>query len=113
MPKKRRITPDQARLLAIRLVQQALANELEFGTEIIPNETRKELWYFREALPPNWSDGNTSDTSWDLLWAEMQLQLINILKGLDREAVRITLENPELRYTVQFPLSTPVAPATV
>ena|SRR5215467_2795047 len=105
MPKKRRITPDQARLFAITLIQQALQNEMEFGTEVIPSEMNRPEYYFHDYIPENWMDGDTSQKSWDLLWDEMQLELLNILKGLDREAVRIKVLNPALRYTVQYPLS--------
>lgn len=112
MAKKRRITVDQARLLAITYIQQALANEVEFGSQIIPDDTRQELFYFRQHLPEKWLDGNTSDKSWDQVWEAMTVELMTILKGLDREAVRVKVENPEFRYTVQYPLSTPngVAP---
>lgn len=115
MAKKRRITSEQARLLAIRMVQKAIENELEFGTQIIPDSIREEVWYFGDTLPPNWTDGQTSVKSWDQVWEAMTVELMTILKGLDREAVRIRLENPEFKYTVQYPLSTPngVAPKTV
>jgi len=113
MPKKRRVTPDQARLLAIRYIQQAIANEAEFGSQIIPAETRPEQYYYGSTLPERWTDGQTSNASWNALAEIVSVELMVILKGLDREAVRVTLENPEFRYTVKYPLTNGVAAKTV
>jgi len=109
MAKKRRVTVEQARLLAIAFIEKALANEQEFGAQIIPDDMPKPVFYLKDHLPENWSDGNTSERSWNLVWLEVTLQLVTILKGLDKEAVRIRLENPDFRYNVQYPLSNGVA----
>lgn len=113
MAKKRRVSQEQARLLAIAFIQRALENEEEFGSQVIPDDMPKPMWYLRYVLPENWTDGNTSEKSWHLLWLEVTLQLVTILKGLDKEAVRIRLENPDFRYSVQYPLSNGIAPKTV
>jgi len=103
--KKRRVTDDQARLLAIKLIETALSNEMEFGSQIIPPDMRKELWYFKDVLPPNWADGQTSDQSWNQLWESMRLQLLIIMHGLDREALRVRIANPDFTYFTLFPVA--------
>jgi hypothetical protein len=106
VPKKRRITPDQARLLAIKLIMDAVDNQLDNAKDGLVADSLKEIiltWY-DDMLPTKW-DAETSDKSWNQLWEEMRFQLVVILKGLDREAVRIRLENPDFTYKVQYPLS--------
>ncbi len=108
MAKKRRVTVEQARLLAIWLIQKAVDREQEEFLNVLGAEEIGKLIY-DTVLPEQWQDGQTSERSWNLLWLEVTLQLTTILKGLDKEAVRIRLENPDFRYNVQYPLSNGVA----
>lgn len=87
MPKKRRITDDQARLLAITIIQQAVTNLGRLGAN-----------YLGDVLPVKWQDGQTSEPSWDHVQLETHVQLAKIMKCLDEEARSVMAENPDFRY---------------
>jgi hypothetical protein len=103
--KKRRVTINQARLLAIRYIQQALVNKKQDD-----EHDKKVLWntalikieeeVFKDILPEKWYDGNTSEQSWEHVWIEMHIQLENIVGCLSEEAQRIQQENPDFQHKV-------------
>lgn len=97
MAKKRRITTDQARLLAIFVIQQAVNREMD-GYLVPLSSEELGTRYFDEILPKKWQDGQTSEKSWEAMELDMDVQLDCILKGLEQEAQRIMAENPDFRY---------------
>jgi hypothetical protein len=98
--KKRRITNDQARFLAIHLINEMVSNGVN------PNPGKRstiETWQldaFTRVLPEKWSDGNTSEQSWDHVWLESSAWVNKIMACLLEEAERIQAENPEFRQPV-------------
>lgn len=92
MAKKRRVTRDQARLLAIAFIQRVVAVELVSGETMQPDDMRTA--YFRDHLPEKWYDGQTSDQSWEHIWDETRIQLLNLVDCLVEEAKRVQRENP-------------------
>jgi hypothetical protein len=105
--KKRRVTADQARLLAIQYILDAVQTQRENEQDGLVADVREEAieQYWKKNLPANWFDGQTSMKSWGQLWNEVDFQLHVILKGLDREAVRVSVEDPAMKYKIQYPLS--------
>jgi len=87
VPKKRRITDDQARLLAITIIQQAVTNLGRLGAN-----------YLGDVLPVKWQDGQTSEPSWDHVQLETHVQLQKIMDCFNEEAKRIVQENQDFRY---------------
>jgi hypothetical protein len=100
--KKRRITEDQARFLAISLINRVV-NSVETGTKPAhPDEPREWVTaFFRNNLPEKWFDDQTSDQSWEHAWIEIMRQITIIIICLTEEQERILKENPTFRRVVQ------------
>lgn len=101
MPKKRRITDDQARFLAISLINRVVSTQIN----VHPGQQGLDplAWEFlaiQQKLPEKWMDGQTSDQSWDHVWLETMSQLIKIMICLAEEADNIHAQNPEFRHVV-------------
>lgn len=100
MPKKRRITKNQAQILAIRYIQVALNREAIHAMDNTPSSYGKCFEYFGDVLPLKWADGQTSAQSWDHVWEETEIQLTNILECFDDMAKQLQKDNTEFRYPV-------------
>lgn len=99
MAKKRRVTDDQARMLAIYVIMRAIDKEAD-GYISPLSDQELGTSYFRDLLPKKWLDGQTSEQSWAAIRLEMDVQLAKITECLDEEAKSIVGQNPEFRYTV-------------
>jgi hypothetical protein len=95
MPKKRRVTTEQAKFLALVLIQRVVVMELLSGATMRPDDMRTA--YFRDHLPEKWYDGQTSDQSWEHVWDEMRIQLGLLLDCFAEEATRLSKENQGFR----------------
>jgi hypothetical protein len=98
--KKRRITNDQARFLAIHLINEMVSNGVNPNPRKRPPLETWQLDAFRKALPEKWNDGNTSEQSWDHVWLESSTWIAKIMGCLLEEAKQIQAENPEFRLLV-------------
>lgn len=103
MPKKRRITQNQARFLAIRYIQVAVIDQNLETNKSSPNNQAWAFDNFGDLMPARWGDGQTSDQSWEHVWDEVHIQMENIMGCLAEEAQRILKENPEFRYPAYPP----------
>jgi hypothetical protein len=95
--KKRRVTVDQARMLAISIINLGVTAELEERVYVLAPEELGMI-YLKGNIPDRWNDGQTSDQSWDSLKEEIRIQLENIIDCLNEEARRIQKKNPEFHY---------------
>ena len=100
MTKKRRVTQDQGRLLAIGFLRDVLSSELATGPGTANSPHDMAVAYFMGYLPEKWADGETSNASWDQLWEEFNIQLGWITDALNGEAMRLAKENPGFNYII-------------
>jgi hypothetical protein len=98
--KKRRVTDDQARLLAIGFMRDIICSELATGPGTSNSSHDMAIAYFMAYLPEKWFDEQTSDQSWDHVWLEMNVQLEAIFDALNGEAMRTAQDNPGFQYWI-------------
>jgi hypothetical protein len=93
--KKRRVTTEQAKFLAILMIRDMSIN---IWTRIKSDEQAsshdKAIAVFEGYLPEKWFDGQTSDQSWEHVWDEARIQYDNIMDCLIKEAKHVQQENP-------------------
>jgi hypothetical protein len=97
MAKKRRVTDDQARLLAISFINRVMMAELLTGPGTSSTPRDWMAAYFKNNLPEKWWDGETSDQSWELTWLETRVQFQKLMNCLLDEAKRVSKENQGFR----------------
>jgi hypothetical protein len=97
--KKRRITDEQARLLAISFINRVVSTELGdvLKKPVAPYEGWKQD-HLRDTLPEKWNDGQTSAESWDQIWQETRYQLAKIMLCLAEEGEAVEKSNPAFRF---------------
>lgn len=94
MAKKRRVTTDQARFLAITFIDRVMKVELATGPGTVISPHDMAIAYLKDHLPEKWFDEQTSEASWEHVWQETRIQLENILECFREEAKRVSQENP-------------------
>jgi hypothetical protein len=93
--KKRRITTEQAWILAVTLLCRTMESSQNSGANEEVQSTVQRL--FKDTLPEKWFDGQTSDQSWEHVMAETNIQVDNIMRCLVDEAKKLRKDNPDFR----------------
>ena len=95
MAKKRRVTTEQAWMLAVSLLCSITENWYSSGYHEDVQNIVQSL--FKDTLPEKWFDGQTSDQSWEHIMSETNIQVDNIMKCLVAEAQKLRKDNPDFR----------------
>lgn len=92
MAKKRRVTTDQAWMLAVSMLCRTMDSWYSSGNHEDAQSIVQSL--FKDHLPEKWFDGQTSDQSWQHVMEETNIQVMNIVDCLSKEARKVQAENP-------------------